>query len=118
MRHASWQRERELEERTLKGQLRSAYEQAHGQEQLAELLKAQMELAKQQQAIAAKAFEAGKTNYLDLLLATRNLEQLRRRWLQAQGERLLAISEVLFFTQDLMPEPKLDFSEPSDDLHR
>lgn len=105
LRSENWQQERELEARSLRGQLRQAYDQALGQAQLITLLREQVSLGQAQLEAARKAFAAGKTGSLELLLASQNLDELRRRLTAAQGERLLAVVEVLSLTQELLPEP-------------
>ena len=118
LRNESWQHERLLEERSLLGQLRQAYDQAQGQAQLMALLREQVTLGQAQLEAANKAFIGGKTGSLEVLLAAQHLHQLRRKLTTAQGERLLAVVEVLALTQELLPEPNPPALEVRDDLRR
>lgn len=116
LRKASWNKEREFEASGLRTQLRKAYDQAQGQLQLIEILKAQVSLSESQRETALKSFESGKTGSLELLMASQNRDQLRRRLIAAQGQRLLAVVEVLALTQVLLPERATEQVEVRDDL--
>lgn len=118
LRNESWAKERELEAADLRAQLRQAYDQAQGQAKLIEILNSQVELGEAQREAALKAFTGGKTSYLELLMASQTRDQLRRRLIDAQGKRLLAVAEVLALTQELLPDPDSERLEQSDALRR
>ncbi|MEZ0374099.1 MAG: TolC family protein [Candidatus Sericytochromatia bacterium] len=105
LRAQMWSKERELEARTLLNQLHRAYDQAEGKARLVALLAQQVNLALAQRSAALKSFQGGKTSYLEVLNADQNLFQFRRQQVDAEGERLLAVIEVLALTRELLPEP-------------
>lgn len=105
LRAQMWTKERENEARSLLNQLHRVYDQAQGQAQLVDLLTQQVTLAEAQRQAAIKAFEGGKTGYLEVLNAGQSLFQLKRQLVATQGERRLAVIDVLALTRDLLPEP-------------
>ncbi|PKL76606.1 MAG: hypothetical protein CVV27_09390 [Candidatus Melainabacteria bacterium HGW-Melainabacteria-1] len=108
LRQQNWEQERALEARQLLSHLTSAYAQLQAHHSLLGILREQVRLAGEQQQAADKAFAAGKTGYLEVLTAWRNQVQLRRQFVQAQGELLLAEVEVLTSARILYPQEALE----------
>lgn len=108
LRQELWERERELEARQLLGRLTTAYGQLQAHQDLLGILNQQVILANEQQQVAYKAFDAGKTGYLEVLTAWRNGVQLRRQLAEAQGDLLLAQIEILTASRIVFPQESLD----------
>lgn len=118
LRNESWRKEREFEESSLRAQLRKAYGQMQGHLNLIKVLTDQVRLGEAQRAAALKAFEGGKIDYLGLLLASQNRDQLRRRLVETQNKYLLTEVEVIALTRELLPEVISELPGINDDIRR
>lgn len=106
LRQKMWLKERQIEENRLRSQFKQAYTKAQGLSQWLTLLKQQQGLAQTQYQLALKSFQAGKTNALELLNSSQNLYLFSQQLAEAQGQSLLARAELMFYTDDLMPQAK------------
>lgn len=106
LRQKMWLKERQIEENRLRSQFKQAYTKAQGLSQWLTLLKQQQDLAQTQYQLALKSFQAGKISSLELLNSSQNLYLFSQQLAQAQGESLLARAELMFYTDDLMPQAK------------
>ncbi len=104
LRQQMWLKERQLEENRVQGLFKQAYTQAQGLSQWTVLVKQQQDLAQNQYQLALKAFQAGKIGSLELLYSAQNLYLLSQQLAEAQRQSLLARVDLLFYTDDLMPE--------------
>lgn len=108
LRQNMWLKERQIEENRLRSQLKQVYTKAQGLSQWLILLRQQQALAQSQYQLALKSFQAGKIGSVELLNSSQNLYLLSQQLAEAQGQTLLSRVELMFYTDDLMPEAQGD----------
>jgi cobalt-zinc-cadmium efflux system outer membrane protein len=117
LRQNSLAAEREQELATLNAELTRAYEVYTSAYQRWQLYQKQLQLSQEGFRIALIAFEAGKTNYLDVLQSQQGYFTARRNLIETQSVLEQALITVRVLTDDLEPVQDYSISEQEERTH-